>query len=509
MNKAKIILVCVMWLAILVLSAMLFRWIIKPARQVAQEQAVEEKKQQVLTATGATSRYDHQVRFALDNFSGYAVLRSPEFSTELFKKRIKIDLIDDSADYKARLKSIQSGETQIAVFTVDALIKTCAELGGMPATIVAAVDETRGADAIVAFKSEFPNVDALDNADVKFILTPNSPSETLARVVMARFNLRKLNKTPFVEAKDAEDVYKQYRTAKAEARQVYVVWEPYVSKILENPNLHILIDSSRFRGYIVDVIIVNRDFLYRNKEVVSDIVESFFRANYTYRDKYAELVTQDAQRQGSPLSETQAANLVKGVWWKNTQENYAHFGLHDVVKLQHIEDIIVNLVKVLTATGGITKDPMNGKPNTLYYPGILEELKRRNFHPGVEDVRNDASVLMALTDRQWESLLPVGTLEVLPLVFPRGTALLTDASQHILNELVDTLGTFPQYYLVIKGNASKEGNLEANKQLASKRAKAAEQYLIQRGISDKRVRAIGVEPSGQIRVDFILGQTPY
>ena len=53
------------------------------------------------------------------------------------------DLVDDGADYSQRIEALQSGEIQLAAFTIDALITASAELGELPATIVALIDETR------------------------------------------------------------------------------------------------------------------------------------------------------------------------------------------------------------------------------------------------------------------------------------------------------------------------------------------------------------------------------
>ena len=89
-----------------------------------------------------------------------------------------MNLHDDGADYAARIRALQAGDAQLAVFTIDALLKASAELNEMPATIVALVDETTGADAIVAYKSKVPNIDALNAAETRFVLTPSSPSET-------------------------------------------------------------------------------------------------------------------------------------------------------------------------------------------------------------------------------------------------------------------------------------------------------------------------------------------
>ena len=79
----------------------------------------------------------------------------------------------------------------------------------------------------------------------------------------------------------------------------------------------------------------------------------------------------------------------------------------------------------------------------------------------------------------------------------------------MLDDLIEKLAAWPQYYLLIRGNASLQGDLEANKALAEARAAAAEQYLTQNGVSENRVRAVGGEPSGTTSVTFVLGQTPY
>lgn len=507
MSKAKILLICLVWLGILGIGAISYKLIVVPSKDRAKAKEDSDKKSQVLIKTGTDSRYDCQINFAVDSFSGYATLRSNEFAEELAWRRIKLNLVDDGADYLARLKSIKSGDIQMGAFTVDALIKTSAELGELPATIVAIVDETRGADAIVSYKDAIPNIDSLNREDVKFILTPNSPSETLARVVMAHFNLNRLSAKPFIETKDAEEVYKAYRAAKPDEKKAFVVWEPYVSKILENPNLHVLVDSSRFKGYIVDVIVVNRNFLYANRDVVAKVVESYFKANYHNKDKMFDLIMKDAQQLGTPVTSKQAEALVNGIWWKNTLENYVQFGV-DKGNLQHIEDIIGNITKILVRSKAIGSDPTNGKPNLLYYPEILSGLKNSQFHPGVEKIREDTVKLPVLTDNQWNNLEPVGTLHIPPLVFARGTSILLDQSKTLLDELVTTLETCPQYYLIIRGNASKVGDADANKVLAEARATAAKNYLIEKGVNTNRMRTVA-EVSGKTDVEFVLGQLPY
>jgi len=63
--------------------------------------------------------------------------------------------------------------------------------------------------------------------------------------------------------------------------------------------------------------------------------------------------------------------------------------------------------------------------------------------------------------------------------------------------------------VIVRGNASLRGDLEANKQLATKRAESVQAYLTSHGISPQRIRAVGGDPSGSTSVSFVLGQLPY
>jgi flagellar motor protein MotB len=475
---------------------------------VVAEQVAEEK--QKIAATSSDPIYKNQINFAIDGFSGYCVFRSPVFQNELARKSVKVNL-QDIGDYNERFESLKSGKTQMGVFTIDALLKV-SQKGQLPVSILAIADETRGGDGACAYKETIPNIDALNDPNVKFVVTANSPSETLARVVMANFKLDSLNQDPFTFVKDAEEVYKIYRTSNPKNKQVFVLWEPYISKVVENPGMHVVIDSSRFQGYIVDVIVANRDFIAtpEGAELAKSFVSSYFKAAYHYRNDMKTLVKDDARSQGTPLTDIQADNLVKGIWWKNTQENYAHFGMGGTGVLQHVQSMIENLTAVLLKTKAITVDPVEGKPNLLVYDKILTSLHNENFHPGLtsEKIGKQAE-LVSLSDSEWDRLIPVGTLEVQPLVFNRGTSRLSPQSVLVLDGLIKTLNTFPQYYLLIEGNASMQGDLTANKALAATRAKAAQDYLLSHGINKNRAKAVSGEPTGMTSVRFVLGQVPY
>ncbi|RMF40331.1 MAG: hypothetical protein D6753_11900 [Planctomycetota bacterium] len=506
-GKAKLVLACLVWLVLLTIGALLYKWLIVPAKQ--EQQAAAE--QELIEATSGNSTYRYHLRLGLDAFSGYAVLRSDQFRQQLRGQGIKLDCIDDGADYRGRLQSLADGKLQLAAFPIDALIKSSAAHGGLPATIIALIDETRGADAVVAYRQRFPNIDALNAPDTRFVLVGDSPSETLVRLLMRSFQLPALSPQAIVRVNSEDEVLQRYRRAAPADPEVFVTWEPVVSHLLENDQMHVLFDSSQQSGIIVDALVVSRDFLVKNEPVVRQVLESYFRALYALREPSAmqRLVAEDARAGGVELQPQQVQRLVDGIWWKNTQENYAHFGLRSS-SLPYIEDMIDRIERLLEQTGGLDRDPTGGVASRLFYEKPLAQMHESGFHPGLrpEQIREDAP-LPELTAEQWERLVPVGTVDVPPLVYARGTARLTEASRRKLDELVETLKSFPTFYLMIRGHASNRGDPEMNRRLAQQRAEAARDYLLEKGVPAARMRALPGEITGQTTVTFVLGQPPY
>ncbi len=427
-----------------------------------------------------------------------------------------MDVVDDNANYPERLQSLESGKVQLAAFPLDSLIKASLVANKYPATVVAILDESRGADAMIAYRDKFPNIDALrSNTDTKLVLVGDSPSETLARVVLNDFGMRDRAQSTIDQVPDSSALKTRYLAAAPAGNEVFVTWEPLVGEMLKNDQLHVLVDSSRFSGYVVDCLVVSRDFLVKNESVVRDILECYFKTLYEMRDPQALSSFLQADSRGidgssEGLSETQAAKLLSQIAWRNTQENYAHFGLRDSGGLDYIEDMIEKITRVLISTEALAQNPLDGQYNRLFFDRPLRSLRETDFHPGItEEQIRGSNPLPSLSEEQWAKLQPVGTLSVPPLVFGRGTSKLTEQSQQTLLELVDQLKSWPQYYLMIRGNASTKGNVEANRKLANERAATALEFLQRAGVDANRLRATSGELTGETSVQFVFGQTPY
>lgn len=166
-----------------------------------------------------------------------------------------------------------------------------------------------------------------------------------------------------------------------------------------------------------------------------------------------------------------------------------------------VEKFVVGYLKA-------TEDLLKWKKD--YNDGIMRKLFDSGWHPGFgqESVRQEKT-LLSLTPEEWDKLKPVGTLQVPRLVFARGTAKLTEASEATLRELSNKLKAFPQYYLIVRGNAASTGDLEANLKLAKDRADATVLWLTENGVDKNRIRSESAKPNGSTTVAFLLGELPY
>ncbi len=510
MSKGKWLAMGGIWLFIVVIGVVGYKYWFAPKQVKEAEEQAKTEKQNLLDATSSNTKYKHTIPFAADGFSGYSPWRSPAFKSEAGRYGIRLNIKDDGADYVARLKAIADGSIPMGVFTIDALYKVSAQLGDMPATIIMLGDETKGADAMVGPGKKFPNIDSLNSPDLKIVCLADSPSETLARVVMDAFNLDQLPANPFEFKDSPKAVFDAYKASKSTDNKVFVMWEPYVSQVLKNPDYRIIVDSSKFSGYIVDVLVVQRDFLVKNEKVITNVVKAYLTTVFNSRNDMVKMVIADAKALGEPLTKTQAKTLVSGIWWKNTQENFAHFGLTSAPGIQPMEDMCRNISSVLLKTGAMSKDPTNGRPNLMYYDGIMRKLFDSSWHPGFgREMVREERVLAALSDEDRKKLKSVGTLQVPRLVFARGTARVSASSLRTLDDLAKKLKTWPQYYLTVRGNTSVRGDVNANRALAKKRAQSAMEYLKSKGVHENRIHVETSNPNGSTTVAFILGEMPY
>ncbi len=460
-----------------------------------------------------------RVRLALDAFSGYSIFRSREFMDRVHSAGVPLYWADDKADYNARINALKSGEAPLAVFTFDALINASAQFPDkdLPAVAVMLIDESRGADAILGYKKDFPtanSIDALNRPDVKVVFTQDSPSEALTRVVRSKHTGAPLPADYMVKVKGPDEVLEQFK-AHAKAKpgtppKAFVLWEPFVSQALaEAPDAHVLVDSAHFDGYIVDILVAQREYLQKNPDTVQKVVKAYFEAlvKSEGKEKRTRLVIDDARKTDTTLAWSEAERLVDKIWWKTAKENFAHFGIEGT-GLQPIEAMVKNITDVLVSTNAISKDPTGGNPQLLYDDSVLRRLATGGVGATTAAAADDDK---PLSSEEWQKLQPLYTVPMEPIEFGRGDAEVPKSSL-VPQQVAAVLKQSPRYFLEVRGYTLRKGDPEANRTLARERAKnVAKQIEEQGGIPAHHIRAVNMDNTDaeeKPQVTFVLLQKP-
>lgn len=75
--------------------------------------------------------------------------------------------------------------------------------------------------------------------------------------------------------------------------------------------------------------------------------------------------------------------------------------------------------------------------------------------------------------------------------FETGKAALKRESYGVLDQIVDILNKYPNYYLTIGGHTDSVGSSAINQRLSEKRAKACYDYILSKGVAAKRISYAG------------------
>jgi hypothetical protein len=110
------------------------------------------------------------------------------------------------------MERLRRGEIQLAVATIDSYELNAVETK-FPGLIIAVIDRSSGADAIIARASKVKNIDDLKRGGVKVAFAVGAPSEHLLKVIATDFDIsqwRSADKSWRVEVKSSQEAAKQF-----------------------------------------------------------------------------------------------------------------------------------------------------------------------------------------------------------------------------------------------------------------------------------------------------------
>lgn len=436
------------------------------------------------------------IRIALDNWTGYFILRSPELKQQLRRQGWLLKVEDDKSDLAGRMKKLADGQIDFAVATVDSYILNAMKYN-YPGVIISVIDESRGGDAILARKEKVANLDEVKaKSDLKIAFTPDSPSHFLAKAAAYHFNVPELlprdNKYK-IETKGSEEALKKLLSGKTD---IAILWEPDVSKALQNKNVVKILGTEDTERLIVDVLIVNRKFSKDRPDVVKMFLDSYFRVLKNYSDDPALLTKHLIQDTGLP--EESVVPMLKGVRWVNLTENCEKwFGISPpgMTSEEGLIATIESTIVVLKSAGDFSSSPLpNGDPYRIVYSKYLEEAfgsgPSSNLGPKVENSLE--AKFTPLKPAQWDKLKEVRTLKV-DVNFQHGDSELTLLSKEAVDKSVEMLKHYPRFRVVIRGHTDTRGDNDANVKMSQERADTVAKYLdVTYHIDPNRLHPIGL-----------------
>ena len=436
------------------------------------------------------------LRVGVDNWVGYLPLCSKELRTRMHGAGYRLQCSDDGADYAARTRRLRQGELEFAVTTVDAFLLH----GGkekFPGSVIMVIDESSGGDAIVARKDRLASLDDLKTrTDYRIAFTAGSPSEHLLKSIAVHFDvppLRNRQGAWRVPVASSADALKQLREGKVDAA---VLWEPDVSRALNEAGMHRVLGTENTRRLIVDVLTVNREFSRADPDAVKLLLSNYFRVLRHFRDNPEALAAE--VKGATRLNDSQVAAMLKGVRWTTLSENARDwFGIGASGRSggEGLVETLEATAQILVDSGDFRENPMPERdPYRLQHRLYIEELYTTGLG-GAPDTTSEAAgarAFNALSDAQWDKLTEIGTLKVRPITFQSGTADLSLDGKVELDNAAQNLAHYPHFRVVVRGHTGTRGDAQSNRALSFERADAVKRYLmVTHGIDEARLRAVG------------------
>lgn len=148
------------------------------------------------------------------------------------------------------------------------------------------------------------------------------------------------------------------------------------------------------------------------------------------------------------------------------------------------------------------KEDMDGFEDTDGCPdkdndqdGILDSLDKC---PAEKEVMNGFKDDDGCPDEKPKEIKKGAKMILRGVQFKSGSASLTDESYVVLGQVFESLDAYPEIIVEIRGYSDNVGRFQYNLDLSQKRAESVRQYMLNRGIAPKRIKAKGFGPADPI-----------
>ncbi|AFY75191.1 outer membrane protein/peptidoglycan-associated (lipo)protein [Synechococcus sp. PCC 7502] len=441
---------------------------------------------------GLVSQNQGDVKLLGDTFSGYSTFRNSTFLETLKGAGIKL-AYGDEFDQAKRAKLLNEGQADLLVTTLDQFIKQKPN-----GKIIGLIDRTVGADAVVLNTPKYPQLKSLidlnqlvqekrrNGQKLKITFAGDTPSEYLAFVLSTKFEAFNLTDFEVQKVSDASEAWQLLQDPKQNVA-IAVIWEPFVTQARQKGYI-VVLSSKDAPTTIVDVLVASNRLITSQSELLTKLLETYYRRIDTNGRDLSQLQTQIAQ--DGKLEPKDAAAVLQGIDFFTAIEAKRWMTDDTLSKRIGATAAVLSLAgqleQIPTDTKGLYTEKFLSKAaeNTQ----VLIDLVRATDPDLAERLTGNRKLNtpeLKLSANQIFKAQSIGNLEVRGEVkFSSGSAQLANQSQQTLNQLAKEIGEFSPQTVAVRviGHTSQTGDLQTNQILSQDRAQVVVDYLRRRGV---------------------------
>lgn len=434
---------------------------------------------------GVTSLANEQpVRISLDEWIGWqslldangGLITTPNSINAKNGLNIEYVVINDS---NASAMSLINGTLAGAGYTINryAFLQDRFDNAGVKVVMPFITNYSNGGDGIIA------------DASIKSVKDLVGKRIAVARFSEAHTLVEYLLKTQGFSSEEQIKirslmVYTETADAAAEAFfsgsvDAAATWEPYLSQAKNSTNASVLFDTSMSTNLILDGIVFRQDFLDKNPDFVTKLIDGALEASSMYKKEFANIKAFSGfefMLDEEIVDMANGANLATWIDNVNLLEGTAISVYKDMANIWIDLDEIAHPDKAETAF------------TSLYLTPLKE--KYENVVPNDPSKFTDEARKLTMEAGNEEALLQFQ----LDIKFELNSTVIKQESYDALNEFVEVAKVLNGVYIQIEGNASTRARGVSDAQIeqfSHERAQSVARYFIDEGIEPDRIIVVG------------------
>lgn len=418
-----------------------------------------------------------------------------------YSLNMKLKYIPNDGD---RITALMEGEIHATEMSLPAFIRFQEKYPGS-GTIVGITDFSRGADGIVA-RAEVKDLNDMEGRTVSYV------GDGTGKFILNKFlrltGLRYQDIKP-IEHDEMEAVIEDLKAGNAD---LIVSWSPDMNLAVKSINaqkpgsVKMLITTKEVPNLVPTVLVVSKNAAAEHPERVEAFLKTWYastkyiveRPEKAY-EKLAELMNEKSDEYGEVTKEDVKESFMS-IKLMALNDVFEYFGLSG--KEETFTPVINDTVQTWKKYGDISGNNIDAK--SILRLDFMQKLHKENdrellveaadpgtagnagqdSEPKKEFKKQDDASIEKSTER-------VAKVDIPPVYYDSGKATVKAESIAVLNEVLDILKQFPEFYLVVDAHTDSVGSDETNLKLSKDRASEVKKYFVAKGIDVNRVVARG------------------